>query len=287
MSQEQAQTTAKPDSEPTKPLPANATDIAAGRTAAPAPPNDSRNQLRVLDVQATHHVEGLRRVRPRTLTDAVGELVASLARLTVVSLFVITFLLQPFQIPSGSMEKTMLIGDFVLVNKQVFAPAGRWGWLLPYREPRHDSLVVFHYPVNPPELLVKRVIALPGDRLHLLDNHVFLDGRILNEPFALYRPAGRSSFRDRFPNLQEADPAVEAPWWIDLRSRMRDGELPVPAGRYFAMGDNRNNSQDSRFWGFVPRENIVGEPLLVYFSVDRSPDGSEHLRRDRVVQVLH
>jgi len=239
-----------------------------------------------IDLQATHHAVGLRRVRPRTLADAIGEVFGSLARLTVVSLFVITFLLQPFQIPSSSMEKTLLVGDFVLVNKQVFAPAGRWRWLLPYRDPAHDSLVVFHYPVNPQELLVKRVIAVPGDRIHLRHDHIFLNGAMLDEPFALYRAAGRSSFRDRFPNLQEADPAVEAPWWLELRSRMRNGELPVPPGRYFAMGDNRNNSQDSRFWGFVPRENIVGEPLLVYLSVDRSSGGNGHLRRDRMVRVL-
>lgn len=239
-----------------------------------------------VEVRATHRVESLRRVRPRTFADVTGEVFGSMARLTVVALFVVTFLLQPFQIPSGSMERTLLVGDFVLVNKQVFAPAGRWRWILPYREPKHDSLVVFHYPVNPQELLVKRVIALPGDRLHLGNDHVFLNGEELQEPFALYRAAGRSSFRDRFPNLQEADPAVEAPWWIELRGRMRDGELPVPEGRYFAMGDNRNNSQDSRFWGFVPRASIVGEPLLVYFSVDRSDGGSGHLRKDRMIRVL-
>ncbi len=206
-----------------------------------------------------------------------------MARLAMLALFVVTFLIQPFQIPSSSMERTLLVGDFVLVNKQVFAPAGRWRWLLPYREPRHESLAVFHYPVHPEELLVKRLIGLPGDRLHLLSNHVYLNGERREEPFAQYRPAGRSSFRDRFPNLQEADPAVEAAWWTELRARMHAGELTVPDGRYFAMGDNRNNSQDSRFWGFVPRANIVGEPLLVYFSVDRQRGG---IRRERMVRVL-
>ncbi len=221
--------------------------------------------------------------RPRTLLDAAGEVAASMARLTMIALFAVTFLLQPFQIPSSSMEKTLLVGDFVLVNKQVFAPAGRWAWLLPYREPRHDELVVFHYPVNPGELLVKRLIALPDDRLHLLNDHVFLNGEQLTEPFAIYGPAGRSSFRDRFPNLQEADPGAEAAWWTELRGRMGAGDLLVPAGRYFAMGDNRNNSQDSRFWGFVPRENIIGEPLLVYLSVDRVKGG---LRRHRMLRIL-
>ena len=221
------------------------------------------------------------------LLDAAAQVLTSLARLTVLSLFVITFLLQPSQIPSGSMEPTMLVGDFVLVNKQSFAPAGHWRWLLPYRDPARDDIIVFHYPVKPADLLVKRVIAVPGDRLHLHRGAVVLNGVALNEPFTRYDTVEPSLFRDEFPTLERADPAVEAPWWIDLRRRMRAGELPVPAGRYFAMGDNRNNSQDSRFWGFVPRESIVGEPLLVYLSVDRSagtPRG--RLRLNRSLQTL-
>ncbi len=225
--------------------------------------------------------------RPRTLTHALAEVATSLARLTTVALFIVTFLLQPFQIPSGSMERTLLIGDFVLVNKQVFAPAGHWRWLLPYRDPRPQSLVVFHYPVQPDELLVKRIVGIPGDRLHLRDNQLYRNGQPQTEPFAQYRPAGRSSFRDRFPNLQEADPSVEAAWWTELRRRIHAGDLPIPPGRYFAMGDNRNNSQDSRFWGFVPRPNIVGEPLLVYISLDHSPGTRPHLRHDRLLRILH
>ena len=205
-----------------------------------------------------------------TVLDAIAQVFTSIARLTVLALFVITFLLQPSQIPSSSMEPTMLVGDYVLVNKQVFAPAGHWGWLLPYRDPQRDDIVVFHYPVDPAELLVKRVIAVPGDRLHLHRGAVVLNGSPLTEPFTRYDTVEPSPFRDEFPTLQRADPAVEAPWWIELRRRMRRGELPVPTERYFAMGDNRNNSQDSRFWGFVPRRSIVGEPLLVYLSVDKS-----------------
>ncbi len=220
-------------------------------------------------------------------TDAAGQVFASLARLTVVALFAITFLLQPSQIPSGSMEPAMLVGDFVLVNKQVFAPAARWRWLLPYREPHRNDLIVFHYPVDPGELLVKRVIAIPGDRLHLHRGAVILNGHAVEEPFAADTPGEPSPYRDDFPTLELADPAAEASWWIELRHSVRAGELPIPEGRYFAMGDNRNNSQDSRFWGFVPRNNIVGEPLLVYFSVDRgngSPRG--RLRWNRSLRVL-
>ncbi len=219
--------------------------------------------------------------------DAIGQVASSLARLTVLSMFVITFLVQPSQIPSSSMEPTMLVGDFVLVNKQVFAVPGHWRWLLPYRDPHHDDIIVFHYPVDPGELLVKRVIALPDDRIHLHAGRVVLNGSAVAEPFTVYSTAENSSYRDEFPTLQRADPAVEASWWIELRHRMRAGELPVPVGRYFAMGDNRNNSQDSRFWGFVQRDTIVGEPLLVYLSVDRS-DGAPrgHLRWQRTFSVL-
>ncbi len=219
--------------------------------------------------------------------DAAGQVLASLARLTVLSMFVITFLLQPSQIPSSSMQPTMLVGDFVLVNKQVFANGGHWRWLLPYRDPVRDDIIVFHYPVEPRELLVKRVIATPGDRLRLHRGLVVLNGAPIFEPFAEYGPAERSPYRDEFPTLERADPAVEAAWWIELRRRIRAGELPVPDTRYFAMGDNRNNSQDSRFWGFVPRTSIVGQPLLVYLSVDRTagtPRG--RLRLDRILRVL-
>ena len=219
--------------------------------------------------------------------DALGQVLGSLARLTVVSLFIITFLAQPSQIPTSSMEPTMLVGDFVLVNKQVFAQPGHWRWLLPYREPRHDDIIVFHYPIDPSQLLVKRVIAMPADRIHLRGGAVVLNGAPLREPFAAYSPAERSAYRDEFPNLQRADPAAEATWWIELRHRIRGGDLPVPAGRYFAMGDNRNNSQDSRFWGFVPREDIVGEPLLVYLSAERTGDSPRgQLRWTRIGQVI-
>ncbi len=222
------------------------------------------------------------------LLEATGQVLASLARLTVVSLFVITFLLQPSQIPTGSMEPTMLVGDYVLVNKQIFAPAGRWRGLLPYRDPQREDIIVFHYPVDPRELLVKRVIAMPGDRLHLHRGVVVLNGVPLQEPFTRYTPSERNRYRDEFPELDHADPGVEAPWWMELRRRIRAGELPVPGSRYFAMGDNRNNSQDSRFWGFVPRAAILGEPLLVYLSVDANgttPRG--RVRPERSLHVLH
>lgn len=221
------------------------------------------------------------------ILDAMGQMAASMARLVTVSLFVITFLIQPSQIPTGSMIPTLLVGDFALVNKQVFATPGHWRWLLPYREPRRDDIIVFHYPVDPSQLLVKRVIAVPGDRVHLHDGAVYLNGAQITEPFALYSPSPASVYRDEFPNLQRADPGAMAPWWIELRQRIRQGDLPVPPGRYFAMGDNRNNSQDSRFWGFVPRDALVGEPLMIYLSTAPEPGSARgRMRWDRVGRVI-
>ena len=232
-------------------------------------------------------VSPVRQIRRRgtLLATAFGTVAASLARLTAVALFVITFLAQPTQIPSSSMEPTLLVGDLLLVNKQVFAPAGPWRWLLPYRTPHAGSLVVFHYPVAPDQLLVKRVVAVGGDRIHLLNNVLYRNGAPQREPWSQYVPAGRSPYRDRFPNLQEADPSAEAPWWIELRSSIRAGELPVPADHFFVMGDNRNDSLDSRYWGFVPVAAIVGEPLVTYVSIAHEPGERPRLRRERFGKV--
>lgn len=183
------------------------------------------------------------------------------------ALFVLTFIVQPYRIPSGSMEDTLLIGDFLLVNKAVFAPPGRWGHLLAYEPVRRDDIVVFHYPVDHSLHLVKRIIGVPGDRIHLHYGRVFINGGAQNEPFAMYIRSFPSVFRDEFPTPTYTDPGVSTGWWREMRQDVQNGELVVPAGEYFVLGDNRNDSMDSRYWGFVPRQNIVGEPFLVYFSV--------------------
>jgi signal peptidase I len=197
-----------------------------------------------------------------------AEVCASLLRTVVVALFVLTFVLQPFLIPSESMEHTLLVGDFLLFNKQVYAPAGNLSrWLLPYRAIARGDIVVFHHPH--PAYLVKRVVGIPGDRLRIEDGRVTINGRPLDEPYAAFEPAQPNVFRDNFPATIYTDPEVDPDWWKQMQALTKDGELVVPEGEYFVLGDNRNHSKDSRFWGFVERQQIVARPLVIYFSIAR------------------
>ena len=201
----------------------------------------------------------------------VPEAFASFLRTLVIALFLLTFLLQPFLIPSESMEHTLLVGDFLLVNKQIFAPAasgsGLLRWLMPYREVSRGDIVVFHHP-DPP-YLVKRVVGVPGDRIRIQDGRVTVNGIVLDEPYAAFEPAAPNLFRDNFPAKVYTDPNIDPTWWRQLQSLTQDGELVVPAGDFFMLGDNRNHSKDSRFWGLVPRDAIVARPLVIYFSLRR------------------
>jgi signal peptidase I len=186
----------------------------------------------------------------------------------VVALFVLTFIVQPVLIPSESMERTLLVGDFLLFNKQIYAPADRLSrWLLPYRSPARDDIIVFRHPYPP--MLIKRVVGLPGDRLRIVSGQVFINGVALREPYAAFEPAPPNSARDNFPGEIYTGPQVDPEWWREMRSLTRDGELTVPPDQYFVLGDNRNHSWDSRYWGFVPRDAVVGRPLVIYFSLDR------------------
>ena len=171
------------------------------------------------------------------------------------------------------MESTLLVGDFLLVNKQPATPGG-FASPLPSSSVHRGDIIVFHDPVDSTLHLVKRVIGLPGDRLRLHGGHVFINGHALAEPYAVYRPSPPDNFRDNFPRLQSADPEIDSHWWIRMRSLIDNGELIIPTGNYFVMGDNRNDSEDSRYWGFVPQENIVGQPLLIYFSLHQ-PDSDD------------
>ncbi len=199
---------------------------------------------------------------------SLAEGMASLLRTIVVSLFLLTFVLQPFLIPSESMERTLLVGDFLLFNKQLYAPPGALSrWFMPYREVGRGDIVVFHHPK--PKYLVKRVVGIPGDRLRIEDGRVMVNGVSLDEPYAAFEPAAPNTFRDNFPATIYTDPEVDPDWWKQMQSLVRNGELVIPKEQYFVLGDNRNHSKDSRFWGFVARDQIVARPLVIYFSLSR------------------
>jgi signal peptidase I len=196
-----------------------------------------------------------------------------------VGLFILTFLAQNFVIPSGSMENTLLVGDHLVVDRISLAPPTKWMPLVHYREPRRGDIVVFIKPVAEPELdaegkpqyffLVKRLVGVPGDRIHLRDGIVILDGVAQDQPHAQpTTPDNYQAFLDEFPSVPpypQPGGATES-WSIDLPNHVVNGDLVVPPGMYFMMGDNRHDSLDSRFWGFVPRQNIVGRPLFNYWS---------------------
>ena len=147
----------------------------------------------------------------------------SLLRTIVVALFLLTFVLQPFLIPSESMEHTLLVGDFLLVNKQIFAPAGSRRslsrLLLPYRDVQRGDIVVFHHPQPP--YLVKRVVGIPGDRIRIEDGRVTVNGVALSEPYAAFEPAAPNPFRDNFPAKVYTDPNIDPDWWRELQSLTR------------------------------------------------------------------
>jgi signal peptidase I len=202
--------------------------------------------------------------------DAAGSL-QSLAVTLVVALFVITFVLQAFQIPSESMENTLLTGDYLLVDKIHYGLGGAWSKLLPYRQIRRGDIIVFRYPANPQQHFVKRVAGVPGDRIRLKGKQLYVNGRALRENYVVYRSPLYDAFRDDFPQTDAPSANVEPRWWLQMRSLVRRGELTVPPNKYFVLGDNRDESLDSRYWGFVPRESVIGQPLLIYWSMRKPP----------------
>ena len=208
--------------------------------------------------------------------DLIGSL-QSLMGTVVIAIFVITFIVQAFQIPSQSMQNTLLVGDYLLVNKLCYGGAGFGDHLMPYQKIARKDIIVFHYPVDPQQHFVKRVIGLPGDRLRMVNKKVFINGKALDEPYVQFLEPPNNLFRDDFPRVDVPVFNMEGKWWLQMRKLVEDGELIVPEGHYFVMGDNRDDSQDSRYWGFVPQENIIGRPLVIYWSVqdwDRNPPSS-------------
>ena len=187
-------------------------------------------------------------------------------------LFGTTTLVQAFVIPTGSMEDTLLIGDHLLVDKLAYAPSGPFSkYILPYQEPRDGDIIVFRYPIDISQTFVKRVMGVPGDHIRMVNHVVYRNGVKLNEPYVYHKNPYPDSYRDNFPssepNVMLYEPAREM-----LQNNVANGEVIVPPGHYFAMGDNRDNSLDSRYWGFVPRENIIGKPLIIYWSYDANTE---------------
>ncbi len=217
--------------------------------------------------------ENLKTEKPRETT---VEFLASLAAVLVTGLFIITFIVQAFEIPSSSMENTLLIGDHVFVNREQFAPPSRWiGPTLPYREIHDGDIVVFLHPAEPGLYVVKRIIGVPGDRIHLRDAVVYRNGEKLNEPYVIRQAGdtGTNPYRDDFPAVPPSEfNNVTPEWQLTMHQYIQGDDLVVPPGRYFAMGDNRDVSYDSRYWGFIPRENMIGRPLFIYWSFVTPPD---------------
>jgi signal peptidase I len=189
----------------------------------------------------------------------------------ILLLFGTTTLVQAFVIPTGSMEDTLLIGDHLLVDKLAYAPAGAFTKnLLPYSDPHRGDIIVFRYPEDIKQTFVKRVMGVAGDHIHLVDKRVWLNGHLLEEPYVVHKTEYLDSYRDNFPNDPNTPiyPGAQAM----LEHNLKNGEVVVPPGYFFAMGDNRDYSLDSRYWGFVPRENIIGKPLVIYWSYDASTE---------------
>ncbi len=177
----------------------------------------------------------------------------------ILALFVRTFIVQAFKIPTGSMENNLLIGDHLLVNKFVFAPtlSRLEGSLLPIDPIARGNVVVFKYPEEPERDFIKRVIGLPGDTIELKQKRVYINGTRLDEPYVRYLSPPEESSPD------------------DFDVRVQYGPVTVPADQYFMMGDNRDNSQDSRYWGFMPRNYVKGKALFVYWSFDDGSEGAD------------
>jgi signal peptidase I len=204
----------------------------------------------------------------------------SLVITVILALFGTTFIVQAFKIPTPSMEDNLLVGDHLLVNKFAFGSQGSiFDRVLPFKTIHRGDVIVFRYPKDLTKHYVKRAIGLPGDRLKVVDKQVFVNGEPIGEPYKIHKsPPGSygDAFSNSFPPKRDShvrygyERSDENPYWYEAFEK--DGELIVPPNHYFAMGDNRDNSSDSRYWGFVPRDFIVGKALIIYWSYETDSD---------------
>src|SRR6266436_5380465 len=228
-----------------------------------------------------------------------SEYLESLLVTVILALFGTSFIVQAFKIPSASMEGTLLIGDHLLVNKFVFGGTGAWyEKLLPYRQLQRGDIIVFKYPFADHQHFVKRVIGLPGDHLKLVDQEVFINGKVLPESYVVHDPSVpydplTYSFPPPTTHFTPSAMKPEVMNWLssEMRKYVRGDVIVVPPGKYFAMGDNRDHSEDSRYWGFVDRDAIMGRPFLVSWSIeatrgDYSGDTTFWSRLTSILQTL-
>lgn len=203
------------------------------------------------------------------------EFFESLLVTILLALFGTTFIVQAFKIPSESMEPTLLVGDHLLVNKFVFEGTGAWyEKVLPYRPILHGDIIVFKFPFDDHPHYVKRVIGLPGDRIRIVNNQVYVNDQKLAEPYVVHDPSGDDPAIENFPPADQriSQVGLRPEWSAEIRRYIDGDELVVPPGHYFVMGDNRDRSWDSRYWGFVDHSAIMGRPMVIYWSVEATSD---------------
>jgi signal peptidase I len=236
------------------------------------------DKVLVVDEEGPPALEPARQEAPRGF-------IAEWAVTIILLLFGTTSLLQAFVIPTGSMEDTLLIGDHLLVDKLAYAPPGPVSRaVLPYTDVKRGDIIVFRYPVDIQQTFVKRCIGVPGDRIHLVNKQLWLNGRPVEEPYVYHKTEYIDQYRDNFPkepNVQVVDSAHEM-----LANHVDNGDVVVPPGYYFAMGDNRDASLDSRYWGFVPRGNIIGKPLIIYWSYEASTEALTTIGVDHFLDLI-
>lgn len=226
---------------------------------------DSESTVTAADALPTPVLE-----RHEARKSTIAEYFESLLVTVLLALFGTTFIVQAFKIPSQSMEPTLLVGDHLLVNKFIFEGRGAWyEKILPYRPVHRGDVIVFKFPFDDHPHYVKRVIGLPGDRVHIVRQQVYVNGTALAEPYVVHDPSGQDSFGDDFPPTDPyfIEVGLRPEWAESILQNVRQGELVVPDNHYFVMGDNRDRSWDSRYWGFVDRDAIMGRPMIIYWSV--------------------
>lgn len=232
-----------------------------------------------------------KREKPERPKETLPESIAGIASVLVVGLFILTFVIQHFEIPSGSMERTLLVGDHVFVDRLTPLNGGMMNWLLPYRGIHRGDTAVFLTP-NPAEqgmYLVKRIVGVPGDRIRLHDGLVYLNGVKQSEPYVVIRRGDHDMYRDEFPTeLSDRFGQITPEWVASKQQYIHGDELVIPPDHYFAMGDSRDNSLDSRYWGLVPKENFIGRPLIIFWSLRVPEDNGEPKPiADRVAAFVH